>query len=340
MIGLSAASLLLVNGDILGASGIMAGILTNPEKSLSESTTLWKIAFLASFLIVSVFMPQFGLDRRSLEDPNVPIPSSFAYALAGLLVGFGTRLGNGCTSGHGVCGLGRASPRSFVAVLTFMATGIATSILTSPTSPLAEYTSVLRTEDQVVAPFHRGGGYAAIVFMVTMLLTLRSRVLKQKGGFQDSEKSKVPGAVFSGGLFAAGLAVSGMVVPSKLYSFLNATTIADGTWDPTLVTVLGSAVAVSFLSYQYVPNHGVIFSSKMALKHPIKASTFEVPTNRTIDFNLVCGSAIFGIGWAIGLLCPGPALYHVATGNPMVLLRWMPTFVLGSVIAQWIKNRK
>jgi uncharacterized membrane protein YedE/YeeE len=340
MIGLSAVSLLLLNGDILGASGIAASVLLSPRKALSNSHDLWKIAFLTTFLIVSSLIPHFALDVRSSEDTSVPIPSSFAYSLAGLLVGFGTRLGNGCTSGHGVCGMGRNSGRSFVAVLTFMATGIATSILTAPTSSLAEYTSILRTQDRVVEPFNPVVGYALALFMATALLTLPLRVLQQKGAMHDSDKAKVPGAVIAGGLFAGGLAISGMVLPSKLFGFLNGTGIADGTWDPTLATVLGAAVTVSFLSYQFVPKFGVFPNSKKVLNHPLMATTFDVPTNRTIDFNLLFGEAIFGVGWGIGLLCPGPALYHVAVGNPMVLYRWMPLFVMGSAIAQWLKNRQ
>lgn len=341
MIGLSAASLLLLNGDILGASGIMANIFTNPTKAMSDPSSLWSLAFLTTFLIVSVSMPQFAVDLRSSDDPNVPIPSAFAFALGGLLTGFGTRLGNGCTSGHGVCGLGRRSPRSLVAVLTFMVTGIATSVLvTSPTSSLSEYTSILRADGREIVQFDPRLGYAVALFMATALVTLPMRASsKEKGGIRNSDRAKVPGAALAGGIFAGGLALSGMVVPSKLYSFLNATGIADGNWDPTLVAVLGSAVVISFLSYQFVPNFGVFTNSKKALSHPIKASDFHVPANRKIDFNLVCGEAIFGIGWALALLCPGPALYHVAVGNPMILFRWLPFFAVGSIMAEWTKKR-
>lgn len=341
MIGLSAASLLLLNGDILGASGTLANIFTNPKKAMSDPTSLWSLAFLTTFLIISASMPQFALDLRSSEDPNVSIPSAFAFALGGLLTGFGSRLGNGCTSGHGVCGLGRRSPRSLVAVLTFMATGIATSVfVTSPTSFLSEYTSMLRTDGREIVPFDPRLGYFVALFMATALATLPMRASsKDQGGIRDSDKAKVPGAVLAGGLFAGGLAVSGMVIPSKLYSFLNATGFADGTWDPTLLTVLGSAVVISFLSYQLVPNFAVFTNSEKALSQPIKASAFKVPTNCMIDFNLVCGEAIFGIGWALALLCPGPALYHVAVGNPMVVFRWMPFFAVGSIMAEWFKKR-
>mmetsp|Transcript_24172 Transcript_24172/g.42479 ORF Transcript_24172/g.42479 Transcript_24172/m.42479 type:complete len:353 (-) Transcript_24172:124-1182(-) len=336
LIGLSSASLLLFNGDILGASGLMSSVFATPKKALTDPTYLWKFALLATFMVTSALMPQFSSDSRSGSDPSVPIPSAFAYTVAGFLVGFGTRMGNGCTSGHGVCGLGRLSPRSFVAVLTFMATGVATAILTAPTSSLANYTTILRTNEPMA--MNAILGYVATLLMVVALLTV---VVNSHGKFSVDDKKTVFGAVLAGALFAAGLAISGMVLPSKLFTFLDFASIADGSWDPTLMTVLGSAIPVSFLAYQWVPNFGVISgSSKMALSQPINSPAFHVPTNRQIDFNLLMGEAIFGIGWGLGLLCPGPALYHVAIGDPMVIFLWLPAFVAGSSLALEAKSKQ
>jgi uncharacterized membrane protein YedE/YeeE len=120
LIGLSASLLLLFDGKIAGISGIVGGLL-----SPAKQDTLWRAVFvgglLAGGLLSRLFAPQvfdIGLSR-----------SAGALALAGVLVGFGTRLGNGCTSGHGVCGLSRFSPRSLIATLTFMTTGTVTVYL-------------------------------------------------------------------------------------------------------------------------------------------------------------------------------------------------------------------
>jgi uncharacterized membrane protein YedE/YeeE len=114
LIGISASVMLLFNGKIAGISGILAGLL-----SPTKNDTLWRGIFIAGLLtgglLLRIFSPQvftFGISR-----------SWAALVLAGLLVGFGTRLGNGCTSGHGVCGLSRFSPRSLVATITFIVTG-------------------------------------------------------------------------------------------------------------------------------------------------------------------------------------------------------------------------
>jgi uncharacterized membrane protein YedE/YeeE len=114
LIGLSASTMLLLDGKIAGISGILAGVL-KPVRG----DVLWRVCFfgglLAGGLLLRILLPtafNFGIIR--------PFPM---LIIAGLLVGFGTRLGGGCTSGHGVCGISRLSPRSLVATGTFIFTG-------------------------------------------------------------------------------------------------------------------------------------------------------------------------------------------------------------------------
>ncbi len=117
LIGLSASMLLLFNGKIAGISGIIAGTL-----SPAKNDTLWRIVFVAGLLVGG-----FLLRLLSPQTFVIGITRSWsALVVAGLLVGFGTRLGNGCTSGHGVCGLSRFSQRSLLATVTFIATGALT----------------------------------------------------------------------------------------------------------------------------------------------------------------------------------------------------------------------
>ncbi|MCJ2141331.1 YeeE/YedE family protein [Methylobacterium sp. E-066] len=117
LIGLSAAMLLLLNGRIAGISGLVAG-LGRP----GGARWLADAAFLLGLVLGP---PAFAL--LAGHWPEMRIAAGLpVLALAGLLVGFGTRLGSGCTSGHGVCGLARLSPRSIAAVLVFLATGMLT----------------------------------------------------------------------------------------------------------------------------------------------------------------------------------------------------------------------
>lgn len=119
LIGASAVLLLALQGRLAGISGIIWGAVS------AQPDNAWRW----SFVIGLVAGP---LLYHSLSGIPYPAPSSLQWwhaVIGGALVGFGTRLGSGCTSGHGVCGLGRLSPRSLAATLTFMATGIATVYL-------------------------------------------------------------------------------------------------------------------------------------------------------------------------------------------------------------------
>lgn len=118
VLGVASAAFILLNGRILGISGILGGLLT-PRPGESS----WRLAFLLGLLVspalLSLWAPAAWIQPARID------ASWAAVVVAGLLVGFGTRLGSGCTSGHGVCGLSRLSPRSLVATLTFMAAGFA-----------------------------------------------------------------------------------------------------------------------------------------------------------------------------------------------------------------------
>lgn len=115
LIGLAAVFLMAANGRIAGISGIAGGLI-GPDQSVAERA--WRAAFLAGLVLAPALYMAFG---PSIE---VTIPASTPLLIAaGLLVGIGTQLGSGCTSGHGVCGVSRLSPRGIAATLTFMASG-------------------------------------------------------------------------------------------------------------------------------------------------------------------------------------------------------------------------
>jgi uncharacterized membrane protein YedE/YeeE len=114
MIGLASALILLAHGKIAGISGILRGLL-QPKAGEWD----WRLAFAVGLLVGGVIL-RFAYPAAFPK--AIETPWGLA-AGAGLLVGFGTSLGNGCTSGHGVCGIGRVAPRSIVATLTFMTTG-------------------------------------------------------------------------------------------------------------------------------------------------------------------------------------------------------------------------
>jgi uncharacterized protein len=121
LIGLSALLLLLLNGRIAGVTGIFAGIL-DP----AGTDRAWRAAFIGGLIAAPLAAPLLGY---TVPVPQMPA-SLITVAVAGVLVGFGTRLSNGCTSGHGICGIARLSPRSIVATGVFMAAAIAVVAVT------------------------------------------------------------------------------------------------------------------------------------------------------------------------------------------------------------------
>ena len=127
-------------------------------------------------------------------------------------------------------------------------------------------------------------------------------------------------ALVSGVIFAIGLGISGMMDTHKVQGFLDLT----GKWDPSLALVMGGAFFVTFLAYPAI----------LKRPHPIFAEKFGIPTNKTIDKKLIMGGVLFGVGWAIGGFCPGPALANLATFNPSVLV------FTAAMIAGWVLHRQ
>ena len=120
IIGLAASIMLLFNGRILGVSGIVGGFITAQKADL-----VWRVVFFVGMLagagVSYLYRPEFFINESNRSLATV--------AIAGLLVGFGTSMGTGCTSGHGVCGISRLSPRSMVATVVFMIFGFLTASL-------------------------------------------------------------------------------------------------------------------------------------------------------------------------------------------------------------------
>lgn len=117
LLGLSASLLLVVNGRVAGISGVLAGLLKPMKGEFS-----WRLLFVMGMVAASLIAPVLGFELPA----SLPMNTSVWLVVAGLLVGLGTKLANGCTSGHGICGMGRLSKRSIIATCVFMASAIIT----------------------------------------------------------------------------------------------------------------------------------------------------------------------------------------------------------------------
>jgi len=128
-------------------------------------------------------------------------------------------------------------------------------------------------------------------------------------------------AAFAVGIiFAFGLAVSEMINPARVLGFLD----VAGRWDPTLLLVMAGALAVTM----------PIFPVILRRSKPLLAAQFSLPMKTQVDPPLILGAVIFGVGWGLAGLCPGPALAALASGSPEVIV-----FVIAMILGQWLALR-
>mmetsp|Transcript_2767 Transcript_2767/g.7265 ORF Transcript_2767/g.7265 Transcript_2767/m.7265 type:complete len:422 (-) Transcript_2767:59-1324(-) len=298
LIGFAGVVLLHYAGEIMGFTEIMgkACFASSPIKSLKNPENGWRFGFLASFCLASQGITALFLGgSEGVFDPATTVPHWVA-AVSGFLAGFGTKMANGCTAGHGICGLGRMSVRSFVAVCTFMATAFISATLCSPSFPFIERLTRLKESDysypsRVTEAFGTGLTalfvIAAALSFCTQLSLLASPeqtntdepdegspLMDREACQQDGTRAhgntregeakaalmaliKISGGVVAGALHAVGLSVGGMTKPSKVLGFFDLTGFARGSFDPSLALLFAGGIAVSFAGYQFVAGRSI-----------------------------------------------------------------------------------
>ncbi|GAB4819197.1 hypothetical protein N2152v2_006243 [Parachlorella kessleri] len=321
-------------GRLLGISGIVRGLVNG-------SAQAWRVAFVAG-IVAGGFALQL-----LLPSAFETLPAAYTIqraVLAGLLVGIGAAMGSGYTSGHGVCGISRLSPRSLVATPTFMASAVLAAYAFRTGSVLglpAGVAPVTTAAASAGATRFAAGLLAVAVLSMLGLATAGKgltsqafaatpvRLRKELAGAEELEETSISDsppqeseaaqklaslAVFTellvGLLFALGLGVSGLTKPSKIVAFVS---VLAGTFDPTLLLVMGGAWLVSIPAFQAMLRSSLI-------QRPVCAPSFDLPSKTQVDQQLVLGSLLFGAGWGIGGICPGPALVTLATLQPQVLV--------------------
>ena len=297
IIGATSTAMFYWTGRVTGISGIVEGMLI----AKSGDKKSWTLSYLAGLissgaLLVHVYPKAFGATQLVVLSP-------LGYALAGLFTGFGTRMGSGCTSGHGICGLPRRSVRSLVAVLTFMTTGAISSYLVMNT-PLKEMLGNTSPDDYSfsVAPTVVTALVGATLsnknFILNKLISRSGKVDDEN--FSESKTTLTEHAVsFSSAVvFGLGLGISGMCNPSRVTNFLNFS--GDAGWDPTLMGVMGGGVLFNLVSFHFMHkyDHKIPLSPTKSISSVLKMDAH--PDNLKIDWKLIAGSALFGIGWGLG----------------------------------------
>lgn len=320
---------LLMMGRITGMSGMF---FTLVRLKRSEGLT-WKFCGIVGIIFVPFLF--YYCDSRNIDingynyrvlDSQTQATKELDVAgwiVGGLLVGFGTKLGNGCTSGHGVCGIPRLSLRSFVAVMTFMSTavGIATLRFYEPFfdgTDTAGGTLVEVYQHFMQALF-------GLMFIGMLILAIHQFVTQTQPGLRYDPAI----SFFIGAIFGIGLLISGMCRRTKIMHFLS---LGDG-WDPSLMFVMASAVSINLVTFHFMLKDPNV---------PLLQEECQLPKKKALDWQVIVGPAVFGLGWGISGFCPGPGMVNFFMTTHCGL--FMVSVAIGQLIAYafgvWVERRQ
>ncbi|GMH41248.1 hypothetical protein BSKO_09158 [Bryopsis sp. KO-2023] len=315
LIGAAAVGRLALTGKILGVSGIARGVFLGDWSPwrLSFLSGIVSGGFLAAKLISGVFEPMIISTSRSV--------------IGGLLVGLGSSMGNGCTSGHGICGNARLSIRSMVYTLTFMGSAFITAALVGtpsafdlPTTPLSYVPPSSDLVKNAMLAFP-----AALIAMTIPTFMPKPKQSTEVDGSPPSNTFAMNLAEYvTGSVFGFGLGMSGMTLPSKIASFLS---VFHPAFDLSLIFVMGGALLVALPGFQYIMRSSRFDKSACGAR-------FQIPTRKELDAKLLIGGVVFGMGWGISGLCPGPALANIANASTPLLA------YLGALGAGFVMDKK
>ncbi|GAA5993259.1 hypothetical protein JCM10908_004538 [Rhodotorula pacifica] len=341
LLSYSTSCLLATQGRILGCSGVLhstiAGLLL-PESPTNDRKQAWKWAATAGLVVggmlLRVLRPNLEawVGERIFDAPiGIEQLGWGRILLAGALVGAGTKLANGCTSGHMLIGLARRSKRSLIATLTFFSFALLTSVFFSPSPLLPSYIS---SEKVPFVPdtYDASPPIVAFLILVAPVLSSLPSVTHDLPFLSHELKSAVQ-AFFLGVTFTIGLALAGMTRPSKVLGFFYFVSPAGTApaWDPSLAMVaLGGLL----------PNYFLWNKVLKGWKRPIQAEKWDMPPANgggKIDRKLVLGSAMFGIGWGLMGICPGPLLALLGAGPAIAgnaFYAFAGAFAFGGLVAR------
>ena len=259
------------------------------------------------FLFPSAFESWGGISRSRL-------------ALAGLLVGFGTSLGNGCTSGHGICGISSLRLRGLVATCTFLGVGMCTAVLADTASLLPAFENTL-SYTPVITVCASGIGICGLLSAVAYM---------DRSSVKFARTWSLLIEAVSGVLFAAALSVSNMTKLSATISFLNITN-----FNPALMFVMGGGIGLSLPCFQYIFAAKSRKGSEFSNGPLLAGYKWSLPEATQIDVKLVLGAAIFGVGWGLVGACPGPALVNLgAAGSTPQLI-----YAFSMTCGMWLQQK-
>ena len=321
LLGLAVIGELALTGRVLGVSGAFKGLVRGDRAP-------WRVAFVGGLLAAGACARELGALDASVSTAMV---SGARAACAGALVGVGTAMGRGCTSGHGIVGNSRLSARSAAYTVTFMLAGAVTATMLDTNEALGvdstRYTlgrGARSAEADEFGLWVKVGAASACAFAAAWFYIARAIKTGSDDGKEGPSAAKrhaidvvVDGA--AGFTFGLGLAVSGMMSPAKVSGFLSVT---RASFDPSLMFVMGGAMAVTMIGMRVIGAH-------TGRRPACSYNSFDFSSNTKIDKPLLLGGVLFGAGWGLAGICPGPAMVSSVATPSAENLMWIASFIAG-----------
>ncbi|KAH7339104.1 hypothetical protein B0J17DRAFT_401868 [Rhizoctonia solani] len=336
MLGVCAYHVLILNGGVLGISGFAhrttswfifksrkIACTRTPEAEVPsdrdvnpdpDHLALLSVAgLLVGGLVLGFFRQplETGLQTQLVDiysTTSITEAQAAGLVLAGFLVGLGSKLSNGCTSGHMLCGVSRLAPRSLAATMTFFPVSVLTHLILGQLSP---FSLDLVPEQPVGQPSWQ----LALLLQLPILFYRYGAAFVN--GLVGERRARRVVAFATSFHFALGLIVSGMLRPSKILNFLYLTPTAmkNGVWDPSLAMIILAGILPQVLVWITSLSDHI----SQAGTRPAFASRWSVPMpgpdwRKGIDARLITGAALFGVGWGMCGICPGPATVMFGAG--------------------------
>ncbi|KAE8152633.1 hypothetical protein BDV25DRAFT_60031 [Aspergillus avenaceus] len=316
----SSSGLLLHNGAVFGISSLLSGCVFNPSRDNVPIIAGLLSSVIPIYLFVPSLIPLYPLAPTSWAS----VASTFG---TGFLLGWGTKNGRGCTSGHMLCGLSRLSIRSFIATTIFFTTAFLTANVALGGQNIPPCASGIPCYTPVYP------SAAELMFMVgTTALTSITNFLAVPRGLGKSDKSRMIFSYVAGLQFGIGLFFTGMANPAKVLRFF-ALLANPSRFDPSLALIVLFGIGPSLITFLITkPGHRIDKKTQGLLK-PTLADGWRLPTATVadIDWRFIVGAAVFGVAWGLQGVCPGPAVLR-AVLQPTWGIVEMAGYMLGNLI--------
>ena len=300
---------LFYKGRMTDVSRALWGTITQDQDTLN-----WKLPFLLAFIFVGSLARLFtAFDAKSKlfesAEDSVAGLSAVGFLLGGLLVGAGAKMMNGCSS-HLSSGVSSLSSRSGVAAFVFLLAGVLAANLREH---LGLFETYFTPDVYILSIFD--SSYAHLFVLYSSFAALAAFLWNKLNKRNYKAVENILIGSYVGMIYALSLLVSGVVKRSKVIDFLT----FSKNWDASLLIFMATAISLTLVTFQVI----------LRLDTPFRSTVWEFNADEAIDAKLVTGATLFGLGWGLTGLCPGPALLLFQFGTVKISLVYLTGMLCG-----------